>query len=212
MEELQNAVDELKDQLEELIEAKKADETELLEKFRDLLNEKKVKIREQQRMLMANDVDVSGFIKPEPKSQSQPKIPETTKGRKPKPSRTSKRKAAEPEPEPEPEEEIPESNDDLEKMEVDKRHGEEDSEDDRTTDEAATASEGEDDIDNDEPTRRTDQPPAANTRQASQNKSEAPPPPRTLPFARARQTTKPAAKPDPTPAAEGSETESDDEL
>lgn len=87
VEELQNAVDELKDQLEELIEAKKADETELLEKFRDLLNEKKVKIREQQRMLMANDVDVSGFIKPEPKSQSQPKIPETTKGRKPKPSR-----------------------------------------------------------------------------------------------------------------------------
>ncbi len=54
--ELENAVKELKDQLEELIEAKKADESELLVKFRDLLNEKKVKIREQQRLLMANSV------------------------------------------------------------------------------------------------------------------------------------------------------------
>jgi hypothetical protein len=212
--ELEKAVNELKDQLEELIEAKKADESELLEKFRDLLNEKKVRIREQQRMLMANDVDASGFIKLEPKSQSQQKIPDTTKGRKPKPSSKSKRKAAEPEPDLEPEEEIPESDDELEKMEVDTRHGEEDSEHDRATDDGATASEGDDDVDvgNDAPTRGTGQPPAANTRQASQNRSEAPPPPRTLPFGRAKQTTKPAAaKPDPTPA-EGSETESDDEL
>jgi hypothetical protein len=211
VEELEKAVNELKDQLEELIEAKKADESELLEKFRDLLNEKKVKIREQQRMLMANDVDVSGFIKLEPRSQSQQKIPDTTKARKPKPSRTSKRKAAEPEPEPEPEEQIPESDDELEKMEMDKRHGEEDSENDRTTDEGATASEGEDDIDKVEPTRGAGQTPAANTRQASQNRSEAPPPPRILPFSGAKQTTKPAAKPDSTPD-EGSETESDDEL
>ncbi|RDA83400.1 hypothetical protein CP532_4827 [Ophiocordyceps camponoti-leonardi (nom. inval.)] len=41
----------LRAQLEALIEAKKEDETALLFKFRDLLNEKKVKIREQQSII-----------------------------------------------------------------------------------------------------------------------------------------------------------------
>lgn len=122
VEELESAVKELKDQLEELIEAKKTDETELLEKFRDLLNEKKVKIREQQRILMANNIDDAGVFRTQPRSQSKQKTPEPAKGHKPKPSRTSKRKAALPEPEPEPE--IPESDDELDKMEVDKKHGE----------------------------------------------------------------------------------------
>lgn len=179
-------------------------------KFRDLLNEKKVKIREQQRLLMASNVDRDqiGAIRA-PRSKS----PEVAKGHTPKPSRASKRKAAEPEPEPEPEvkNEVAETDDELVKMEVDKRHGEEDSEDDRTTDADATASE----IDDDEPiparrhiTRDIDKPPAASTRHASQKKQSSPPPPRTLPFNRG----KPAAKPAPAAEPEGSETESDDEL
>ncbi|KAL3960140.1 hypothetical protein ACCO45_005257 [Purpureocillium lilacinum] len=47
--ELEAAVTELQSQLDELVESKQEDETSLLQKFRDLLNEKKVKIREQQK-------------------------------------------------------------------------------------------------------------------------------------------------------------------
>lgn len=216
---LESAVKELKDQLEELIEAKKSNETELLEKFRDLLNEKKVKIREQQRLLMANDVDVDGGTLPVKQSQSQPArdVLKTTKAHVPKQSRKSKRKAATPEPEPEPSPpaEIPESDDELERMEVDKKHGEEDSENDDTTEDGdadATASEDEDADDAPAPgskrvTRKDiEKPPSANTRHASQTQPDEPPPPRKLPF----NQKKPAAKRDPEP--EGSETDSDDEL
>lgn len=222
-EELENAVKELKDQLEELIEAKKADESELLVKFRDLLNEKKVKIREQQRLLMANNVDPAetGAV-PSPRRVAR----QTGKGHLPKPSRPGKRKAVAPEPEEEEEEEEPvrvpgkgkegEEDDDLEKMELDKRHGEEDSEADRTTEVDDDDETGSDpDADDDEPvpagrqaTRDIEKPPAANTRHASQKKVETPPPPRTLPFAQRKAAGKPAPDPEP----EGSETESDDEL
>ncbi|RYP52048.1 hypothetical protein DL768_002731 [Monosporascus sp. mg162] len=54
---LEASVAELKGQLRELIRAREDDEALLLEKFRDLLNEKKVKIRQQQRLLAAADVD-----------------------------------------------------------------------------------------------------------------------------------------------------------
>lgn len=222
-EELDNAVKELKDQLEELIEAKKADESELLVKFRDLLNEKKVKIREQQRLLLANNVEP-----PETGAVHSPRrvARQTEKGHMPKPSRSGKRKAAEPEPDDDEEEEpvrVPgegkegEEDSDLEKMELDKRHGEEDSEADRTTDvDDDDETESDPDGDDDEPvpagrktTRDIEKPPAANTRHASQKKVETPPPPpRALPFAQ----RKAAAKPAPGPEPEGSETESDDEL
>ncbi|RYP09855.1 hypothetical protein DL764_000989 [Monosporascus ibericus] len=54
---LESSVAELKAQLRELIRAREDDEAQLLEKFRDLLNEKKVKIRQQQRLLAAANVD-----------------------------------------------------------------------------------------------------------------------------------------------------------
>ncbi|RYP40966.1 hypothetical protein DL769_011691 [Monosporascus sp. CRB-8-3] len=54
---LEASVAELKGQLRELIRAREDDEAQLLEKFRDLLNEKKVKIRQQQRLLAAANVD-----------------------------------------------------------------------------------------------------------------------------------------------------------
>lgn len=211
---VENAVKELRDQLEELIRAKKAEEAELLGKCRDLLNEKKVKIREQQRLLLENNVDAESVgVAPSPKK----KAPQTTRGHTPKSSRTSKRKAAEPEPEPE----VPESDDELEKMEVDKKHGEEDSEEDRTTDagdnDDETASEPDDEDEEPVPAtrraaRNVDKPPAANTRHASQKKVETPPPPRTLPFNQRKAAAKPSPSPEPEPEAEGSETESDDEL
>jgi hypothetical protein len=54
---LENSVKELKAQLDDLITTKEDDETQMLEKFRDLLNEKKVKIRQQQRLLAVAKVD-----------------------------------------------------------------------------------------------------------------------------------------------------------
>ncbi|TWU78730.1 hypothetical protein ED733_006480 [Metarhizium rileyi] len=51
VEALQSSVDELKAQLDELVAAKQEDEVAMLQKFRDLLNEKKVKIREQQKII-----------------------------------------------------------------------------------------------------------------------------------------------------------------
>ncbi|KAI1341904.1 hypothetical protein F5Y15DRAFT_351031 [Xylariaceae sp. FL0016] len=57
VESLESSVKELKTQLDELIEAKEEDETQMLEKFRDLLNEKKVMIRQQQRLLASANID-----------------------------------------------------------------------------------------------------------------------------------------------------------
>lgn len=54
---LEAQVEDLKKQLDELTAAKKTSEDDLLEKFCFLLNEKKVKIREQQRLLSAALVD-----------------------------------------------------------------------------------------------------------------------------------------------------------
>ncbi|KAI1820660.1 hypothetical protein F4861DRAFT_50974 [Xylaria intraflava] len=56
-ESLKNSVSELKAQLENFITTKEEDETQLLEKFQDLLNEKKLKIRQQQRLLDAAKAD-----------------------------------------------------------------------------------------------------------------------------------------------------------
>ena len=50
-------IKQLKEQLEDLIQAKKDHETALLEKFRELLNQKKLKIRDQQRLLATSKVD-----------------------------------------------------------------------------------------------------------------------------------------------------------
>lgn len=50
-------ISKMRDQLEELTEAKNELERKLLEKFRELLNEKKLKIRDQQRLLSGAKID-----------------------------------------------------------------------------------------------------------------------------------------------------------
>ena len=50
-------LNDLRGQLEELSEAKAAHENQLLEKFRQLLNSKKMKIRDQQRLLARASID-----------------------------------------------------------------------------------------------------------------------------------------------------------
>ncbi|KAI0394954.1 hypothetical protein F5Y17DRAFT_425450 [Xylariaceae sp. FL0594] len=57
VEALENSVAELRKQLDDFITSKAEDETQMLEKFRDLLNAKKLKIRQQQRLLAAASVD-----------------------------------------------------------------------------------------------------------------------------------------------------------
>ncbi|GKT46971.1 uncharacterized protein ColSpa_07152 [Colletotrichum spaethianum] len=197
---LEESVRELKAQLDELIAAKEADESELLEKFRDLLNEKKVKIRQQQKLL------ASASVEPDKLAQVQ-SSQAAGKGHAAAKSRPAKRKTA-----PARVNDDSSSDEGFEKMEVDlaMEPAPEDSEQQRDTteDEDETASEDDDD----EPAA-----PASRKQQNSAEslqpkgkpaaaKKEAPPAKRELPFARKKGTPKIS----PPPA--GSETESDDEL
>ncbi|SPO05746.1 uncharacterized protein DNG_08433 [Cephalotrichum gorgonifer] len=206
-------IENLQSQLNEFIEAKKADEAGLMEKFRDLLNEKKVKIREQQRLLASaplghvekqeQDVAASGVGGSDIKIEEEEE--EGVRGHKALPSRRSKRKTVAPEED--------SSDDAFETMEVDEEKGvQRDSEDNQTTD---TGSDGDVTASEDD----SDGPSAATKVVASESKAEkeggkrieAPPPPRELPFA-GRRGAKPKAKPKPPPQTPENDTESDDEL
>lgn len=194
--ELETEVADLKAQLEELIKAKDEDETSLLLKFRDLLNEKKIKIREQQKIIASKQP--KDEVTASPPRPSQMAIPE--RSRKTDTSRRAKRKAPVA---------VEESSSDegFEPMEVDKVKTEQE-ETDRETETDGTASTASED---DEPTGKVVG--EANTAASpQQNKSvpkkEAaqPPPKRSLPFVKSKPAPGPAA------GAAGSETESDDEL
>ena len=50
-------ISKMRDQLDELTESKNDHENKLLEKFRELLNKKKLKIRDQQRLLSVAKID-----------------------------------------------------------------------------------------------------------------------------------------------------------
>ncbi len=85
-EEQGKTIEKLNQQLEDLIEAKKSHENALLEKFRELLNAKKLKIRDQQRLLAGAKVDPTHAAKIQ-YARSAPKTHTPTA------SRASKRKA-----------------------------------------------------------------------------------------------------------------------
>lgn len=211
------AVAQLKSQLEELIQAKEEDETALLQKFRDLLNEKKVKIREQQKVIAA-----SGSFNASHPGASQPTEEVTVKQEKPakkppaKParqvgkSRASKRKApASKRVEEESEEE------DLQAMDVDKiKPEEQDTDPGNTTEGTASVTSDDEDVDTSaRPGRGAEVAPTApKLREKTPPKTtkETPPARRDLPFVNKRPTRANPA-PAPVPAA-GSETDSDDEL
>ena len=59
-----NVIQKLNEQLEDLIKTKKTHEESLFEKFRELLNTKKLKIRDQQRLLATSRVDPSKGLAP----------------------------------------------------------------------------------------------------------------------------------------------------
>ncbi|KAH8677984.1 hypothetical protein BX600DRAFT_141505 [Xylariales sp. PMI_506] len=211
---LEKSVNELKSQLEDLIKAKEDDETQLLEKFRDLLNEKKLKIRQQQRLLESADI--------------APEDAENVKssqggGRKAKTSRGGKRKAV-----PEPAQD--DSDDGFEHMDVDRDSAVKDEPEDegrrmddieeRQTTEDETESEAEESEEDSPPPppktrgrgkgkgKATVSPPprAARGRKAvsaEEQEVKSPPPKRALPFNNRQQVTR---------QQDNDETESDEEL
>ncbi|KAL7922965.1 hypothetical protein ACQKWADRAFT_290852 [Trichoderma austrokoningii] len=204
--ELETTVKELKAQLDELVTSKQEDETALLHKFRDLLNEKKVKIREQQKVIAAGS-----FPNSQQASQLASQTLEPQPSRTPAPSRPRKRKVQAPKPsskEPENDE-----------MDVDKIKSEpEDSKPDLTSEDTAeeTASgdsDDEDDGDQDNGDQdnggtnisetRADDASEPAPKAPPKKADDQPPPPRNLPF-----TKKVLAK----PPVVGNETDSDDEL
>lgn len=231
VEDLDARVTELKDQLDELTQAKKVREAELLEKLCGLLNEKKVKIREQQLLLKSARMDESKL------AALEATRPSSSGARAPKASRSSKRKVPQ-------DVSSDESDDGFEKMDVDQpgptaasppTHTMDADSDvgQQTPDEGddATASEDEED---EEPLPK---PTRATKGKGRAARSTASPPART-PKGKGRETLtmhpkRVAASPSPVPspakaavtrhraaaasaapppANEGSETESDDEL
>ncbi|KAI0884780.1 uncharacterized protein GGS22DRAFT_146785 [Annulohypoxylon maeteangense] len=206
----EDSLKELKDQLNELIKIKEEDETELLEKFRDLLNEKKVKIRQQQRLLASASVDPDKLANIGGGRKNEKHVAQV--------SRASKRKIKE-EPESSDAEfekmDVEEDNDDgSAQLDIEEDHG------DTTADETASGT-GTDDEPAPPParSRRTQAAvPKRNARASTSAKathklsssgedSEEPPPRRVLPFMKSKQPAAPVRKP-----ADDDETESEEEL
>lgn len=215
--ELESRITELKNQLEELTQSKKTQETELLEKFCGLLNEKKVKIREQQRLLSTAQVDPSRLAAARAAQATRPNIQEDEK---PAPSRRAKRKALEDASgggSSDSDDGFEKVNPAADKMDVDEQEPppkeSPEFEDRQTTDDDATGSEPDDE----EPTppspppakSRQPQKPAPRGRAAPASQAAKDKGVTILPKRALRKTTPKAATP---PPAEGSETESDDEL
>lgn len=194
----------LEDSLSELVTLKEQHDNALMEKFSLLLNEKKAKIRDQQRLLTSSTIDETKLEELESQRKSR--------SRSAGPSRARKRKVGA----------VVESDSDdgFEKMEVDEANEsannseveeiKEEIEDDRRTE--STASEASDDDDNGPPP-----PPRRTINQERASKELIPaaappeevvlPPRRELPFQK-----KPAIKSPPKPVQGSSETDSDDEL
>jgi len=198
---------ELNDRFEELVKAKSEHENELLEKFSLILNQKKLKIRDQQSLLDSSKVDPEKLAALD---SSRKHLQYRAAGA----SRPKKRKAGGKSEDPD----DASSDGGFEKMDVDVDQVPNDSEEDQaeTPDEEETADEASDADSSSTPALSPAKPssstrlkaPATTTGKANEDK---PPPVRDLPFAK-----KPAPQPvkaaTSTAADEGSETESDDEL
>ncbi|KAI1139733.1 hypothetical protein F5Y05DRAFT_331168 [Hypoxylon sp. FL0543] len=206
---LEDSLKELREQLDELIKTKEEDETQLLEKFRDLLNEKKVKIRQQQRLLAAASVDPEKLANIGGSSSTQKHVAQA--------SRASKRKAKE---------ESESSDDGFEKMDVEEEDNDGSTEPDAEEDHDTTADEtasgtGTDDEPAPPPIRSQRNQAAGPKRNfrastsakgpsksaSSDEDSEEPRPPRALPFMKNKKPAAPAPK-----SVDDDETESDEEF
>ncbi|KAF4126428.1 DNA double-strand break repair and V(D)J recombination protein XRCC4 [Geosmithia morbida] len=210
---METEVANLKRQLEELIQAKDEDETALFLKFRDLLNEKKVKIREQQKIIAStNAAGVHGDEKSESPSEapaSQTALPE--RSRKAGRSRDAKRKAAAtPVPD---EEEVEESPEPMDVEKVKSEPEETDSGGETEATESADSSEEDPEGEEEAPGKTIDRgpsTPSAKRPEPPKKASAQPPAKRSLPFVKSK--SKPQAAPRPITAGADDDTDSDDEL
>lgn len=189
----------------ELVKLKNDNENQLLEKFALLLNEKKLKIRDQQRLLASSTVD--------PAKVEEMEEGRETRSRSAGPSRKGKRKAAQ--------SAAAESDDEsevLEKMDVDEKV-EEDSE--QEPERTPEPSETETEDDTSEPVLPTRSNkvvstirPKAQTRASQKAKTPEPaalPPKRELPFAQKKQEAAAPQRQAKKVTHEDSETEDDDD-
>lgn len=205
---LEERVAELRNQLDELTQAKQAREKEILEKMCHLLNEKKVKIREQQRLLNTAKIDT---VKLEEEIQNTHHVPEA--------SRAGKRKARQVAADDE------SSDDGFEKMDVDPNPSEDKddkAEDNESADERQTSDELDEDatgseLDDDEPVipppkrdLRKTAPSGGTSAPAGRGKGKVPD---TIAMhTRRKASTPPASSGAADTPVGGSDTESDDEL
>ncbi|EFW22848.1 hypothetical protein D8B26_006418 [Coccidioides posadasii str. Silveira] len=218
----ENTINQLNSQLEELIQAKKEHDDQLVAKFAQLLNEKKLKIRNQQRLLAAAKIDPTKAAELEAAEAEK-------KPRKADVSRKSKRKAQAPPSD-------SESEDAFDTMDVDTKDNDAANNQEEKAQEDETATESDrpstpDPLEDEETASEDEQPevpapvPSKSKERTAPNdnkggKSSAPwtqepasspPPRRELPFTRRGRNAKPA----PVVAErkrDEVETESDDEL
>ncbi|RDL38211.1 Uncharacterized protein BP5553_02551 [Venustampulla echinocandica] len=201
-------VKKLEESFNELVNLKNSHEKALLEKFSLLLNEKKLKIRDQQRLLSSSNIDLA-------KHETGPRIKNTSA--RAGPSRAGKRKMGEDT------QALKDDESDDEQMDIDNEAAQSpandsEQEEAHTPDPESTASEAESESDGplvlQRPRRTADtskgiaKGSTAHTKEAGSSHASQdvspPPPKRDLPFQQ-----KKATKPEP---VDGSETESDDEL
>lgn len=201
----------LNTQLEDLIKAKKEHEEELIGKLVALLNEKKLKVRNQQRLLASAKID--------PKKAKELETSAQGRGRQAGASSRSKRKAIQQATE------VGSSDDDFERMDIDPSRPDGQADEQEQSEDEVTPSPTEDEEDDNEglPLRTrsregTLREPAADAEDTPQTSS--PPPPRDLPFGRrtagkAKEPQEQRKRAGPEPAQEDAETEGetdDDEL
>ncbi|KAK2749207.1 hypothetical protein FQN57_006822 [Myotisia sp. PD_48] len=206
----ETTIKQLNSQLEDLIEAKNKHDDQLIGKFVELLNAKKLKIRDQQHLLASAKVD------PAEVAELEEEDVEEKRPRKPAASRSSKRKAQEPVQESDSDDAFDTMDVDQKRPEpvVDEESSETEAERQNTPDplEEETASEAEEEDTTSKPAPPKPQPAAETKRttraQAAPPKPPASPPPRReLPFVR-----KQAAKAAPPVVNKEDDTTSDDEL
>ena len=191
----------INESLELMIKLKNEHEDDLIEKFSLLLNEKKLKIRDQQRLLASANVD--------PAKAAAVERSRASKSRSVGPSHARKRKAGQAA------QDESDSDDGFEKMDVNDQHEPTDSEAEppQTPDRVSTADEeSEDEAPRSIPPERktsAETKPAERKAPAEEAEEDALPPRRELPFSK-RPPSKPVLPPKPAPTGD-LETESDDD-
>ncbi|CAI7600160.1 unnamed protein product [Penicillium manginii] len=193
-----DTVQKLTQQLDELVQAKAQHENQLMANFTQLLNEKKLKIRNQQRLLASATAD------PDKVSEMQASAMQFARGDSPRPSKRDHTDA--------------EDSDDFEPMDLDQEKGgksaaDQDTDSDDGGQSTPPPEDGGNTTTDDESAEEQDPEPKQKRPSAPKAKEAAPPPRRELPFTRRGAATAPKAATPPPPSMGSDETggETDDD-